>query len=162
MVARSAPPTALPRIDLPDEAATLALGAALAPHLVPGLVLLLRGELGAGKTTLVRGLLRALGHAGRVKSPTYTLVEVYEVSRLSLYHFDFYRFHDPTEWIDAGFRDVFNGRNVCLVEWPERARGQLPPADLEIALEVTEPGRSATLAASSPAGERLLAASRLS
>ncbi len=162
MVARSAPPIALPRLDLPDEAATLALGAALAPHLVPGLVLALRGELGAGKTTLVRGLLRALGHAGRVKSPTYTLVEVYEVSRLSLYHFDFYRFHDPSEWIDAGFRDVFNGRNVCLVEWPERARGQLPPADLEIALEVTEPGRSATLTALSPAGERLLAASRLS
>ena len=76
MVARSAPPIALPRLDLPDEAATLALGAALAPHLVPGLVLALRGELGAGKTTLVRGLLRALGHAGRVKSPTYTRVEV--------------------------------------------------------------------------------------
>lgn len=152
----------MPRLHLPDEAATLALGAALAPHLEPGLLLALRGELGAGKTTLVRGLLRALGHAGRVKSPTYALVEVYEVSRLSLYHFDFYRFHDPTEWIDAGFRDVFNGRNVCLVEWPERARGQLPPADLEIRLEVTEPGRSATLVASSPAGERLLAASRLS
>jgi tRNA threonylcarbamoyladenosine biosynthesis protein TsaE len=93
-----------------------------------------------------------------VKSPTYTLVEVYELSRLSLYHFDFYRFHDPSEWIDAGFRDIFNGRNACLVEWPERAQGQLPPADLEITLAVTEPGRSATLAACSPAGERLLAA----
>ncbi len=152
----------MPRLDLPDENATLALGAALAPRLEPGMVIALRGELGAGKTTLVRGLLRALGHAGRVKSPTYTLVEVYEVSRLSLYHFDFYRFHDPSEWSDAGFRDVFNGRNVCLVEWPERARGQLPPADLEVALEVTEPGRAATLTASSASGERLLAALRLS
>ena len=150
----------MPTYPLPDENATLALGAALAPHLSPGLVLALSGELGAGKTTLVRGLLRALGHAGRVKSPTYTLVEVYEVSRLCLYHFDFYRFHDPSEWIDAGFRDVFNGRNVCLIEWPERARGQLPPVDLQIALEVTEPGRLATITASSPAGERLLDALR--
>ena len=145
-------------LPLADENATLALGAAIAPHVVPGLVVNLRGELGAGKTTLVRGLLRALGHAGRVKSPTYTLVELYEVSRLHLYHFDFYRFHDPKEWIDAGFRDSFNGRNVCLIEWPERAQGQLPPADLEISLAVTEPGRLATLVASSPAGERLLAA----
>jgi tRNA threonylcarbamoyladenosine biosynthesis protein TsaE len=154
------PDDPLPTLTLPDEDATLALGAAVAPHLVPGLVVTLRGELGAGKTTLVRGMLRALGHAGRVKSPTYTLVELYEVSRLHLYHFDFYRFHDPKEWIDAGFRDTFNGRNVCLIEWPERAQGQLPPADLDIALAVTEPGRSATLTASSPAGERLLAALR--
>lgn len=160
MVARSASPNPVPTLALPDENATLALGAALAPHLAPGMLVTLRGELGAGKTTLVRGLLRALGHAGRVKSPTYALVEVYELSRLSLYHFDFYRFHDPSEWIDAGFRDVFNGRNICLVEWPERARGQLPPADLEIALEVTEPGRSATLTASTALGERLLAALR--
>lgn len=158
MVARSASPNPVPTLALPDENATLALGAALAPHLAPGMLVTLRGELGAGKTTLVRGLLRALGHAGRVKSPTYALVEVYEVSRLNFYHFDFYRFHDPSEWIEAGFRDIFNGRNACLVEWPERARGQLPPADLEITLAVTEPGRSATLVACSPAGERLLAA----
>ena len=157
MVARSAVPLTLPTLHLPDENATLALGAALAPRLAPGLVIALRGELGAGKTTLVRGLLRALGHAGRVKSPTYTLVEVYELSRLSLYHFDFYRFHDPSEWIDAGFRDMFNGQGICLIEWPERARGQLPPADLEISLALAEPGRSATLTASSPAGEALLA-----
>lgn len=148
----------MPTLTLPDESATLALGAALAPHVEPGLVVTLRGELGAGKTTLVRGLLRALGHAGRVKSPTYALVEVYEVSRLSLYHFDFYRFNDPSEWSYAGFRDVFNGRNICLIEWPERAGGQLPPADLEIALETKEPGRLATLTALSPLGVRLLAA----
>jgi tRNA threonylcarbamoyladenosine biosynthesis protein TsaE len=143
---------------LPDENATLALGAALAPHMAPGLVITLRGDLGAGKTTLVRGLLRALGHAGRVKSPTYSLVELYKVSRLHLYHFDFYRFHDPREWIDAGFRDAFDGRNVCLIEWPERASGLLPPADLEIALQVCGEGRAACLTASSASGVRLLAA----
>ena len=137
---------------LPDETATLALGAALAPALTPGLALHLRGELGAGKTTLVRGVLRALGHAGPVKSPTYTLVEVYEVSRLHLHHFDFYRFHDPREWIDAGFRESFNGRNVSLVEWPERAGGLLPPPDLEIELTASGSGRNASLRASSPTG----------
>jgi tRNA threonylcarbamoyladenosine biosynthesis protein TsaE len=137
---------------LPDEAATLALGAALAPALTPGLSIHLRGELGAGKTTLVRGLLRALGHAGAVKSPTYALVEVYEVSRLHLHHFDFYRFHDPREWIDAGFRESFSGRNVSLVEWPERAGGLLPPADLAITLAASGSGRSVSLQASSPSG----------
>ena len=134
------------------------MGAALARHLSPGLVVTLAGELGAGKTTLVRGLLRALGHAGPVKSPTYTLVEVYEVSRLNLYHFDFYRLHDPREWIDAGFRDVFNGQNVCLIEWPDRARGLLPPADLAITLDWQDSGRLATLGSGSPNGEQVLAA----
>src|SRR5476651_2294590 len=97
---------------LPGEAATLALGAALAAQARPGRVLHLSGELGAGKTTLVRGLLRALGHAGRVKSPTYALVELYAISGLSLYHFDFYRFSDPNEWLSSGFREAFN-RKPC-------------------------------------------------
>jgi tRNA threonylcarbamoyladenosine biosynthesis protein TsaE len=140
---------------LPDEAATLALGAALAGGLTPGLSIHLRGELGAGKTTLVRGALRALGHAGAVKSPTYTLVEVYDVSRLHLHHFDFYRFHDPREWTDAGFRESFNGRNVSLIEWPEKAAGQLPPADLEITLTSSGSARSASLRAASPRATRL-------
>lgn len=143
---------------LPDESATLALGAAIAPLVRPGLVVTLSGELGAGKTTLVRGLLRALGHAGRVKSPTYALVEVYEVLRLDFYHFDFYRFQDPREWIEAGFRDVFNGRNVCLIEWPERASGLLPPPDLEITLAISGTGRLATLSARTSAGESIVAA----
>ena len=141
---------------LPDEPATLALGAAIARVLEPGLTFFLRGELGAGKTTLVRGVLRGLGYEGRVKSPTYALVELYTVSRLDLHHFDFYRFQDPREWIDAGFRETFNGLNVSLIEWPEKAAGLLPPADVEIALESSGSGRNATLQAGSPQGERCL------
>jgi tRNA threonylcarbamoyladenosine biosynthesis protein TsaE len=143
-------------LQLPDEAATLALGAALAAALEPGLSIHLRGELGAGKTTLVRGVLRALGHPGPVKSPTYTLVELYEVSRLVLHHFDFYRFHDPREWSDAGFRESFNGRNVSLIEWPEKAGGLLPPADVEIHLASSGDARSASLRARSEPGRRCL------
>lgn len=143
--------------DLPDEQATLALGRALAACLEPGLVVFLRGELGAGKTTLVRGVLRGLGYEGRVKSPTYTLVEVYAVSRLDLHHFDFYRFHDPREWIDAGFRETFNGRNVSLVEWPEKAGTLLPAPDVEIVLTSSGSGRSASLRGGSPQGARCLA-----
>jgi tRNA threonylcarbamoyladenosine biosynthesis protein TsaE len=148
---------------LADEAATLALGAALAPALEPGLSVHLKGDLGVGKTTLVRGVLRGLGWQGPVKSPTYALVELYEVSRLVLHHFDFYRFQDPREWIDAGFRESFNGRTVSLIEWPEKAEGLLPPADLEIALASSGEGRSASLRARSAPGRKCLAslASRL-
>ena len=145
------------KVHLPDERATLALGAALATALEPGLTIYLRGELGAGKTTVIRGLLRALGWQGPVRSPTYALVEVYAISRLDLHHFDFYRFHDPREWIDAGFRESFNGRTVSLIEWPERAGGLLPPADVEIALELHGAGRSAVLTSSSIAGQKCLA-----
>ncbi|HUQ29074.1 MAG TPA: tRNA (adenosine(37)-N6)-threonylcarbamoyltransferase complex ATPase subunit type 1 TsaE [Usitatibacter sp.] len=145
------------KVFLPDEAATLALGAVLATTLEPGHTIYLRGDLGAGKTTLVRGALRALGHGGPVRSPTYTLVEVYTVSRLDLHHFDFYRFHDPREWIDAGFRESFNGRTVSLIEWPEKAGGLLPPADVEILLELHEAGRNAVLTSSTLRGQKCLA-----
>lgn len=144
-------------VALTGETATLALGAALAEQAGPGRVLHLSGELGAGKTTLVRGLLRALGYAGRVKSPTYTLVELYTVSGLSLYHFDFYRFSDPNEWLSSGFREAFNPETMCVVEWPERAAGLLTPPDLSIGLEYSEVGRVAVLEARSPAGEDWLA-----
>lgn len=146
---------------LPDETATLALGAALARGFEPGLVVFLQGELGAGKTTLVRGALRALGYAGRVKSPTYTLVELYEVSRLNLHHFDFYRFQDPREWIEAGFRETFNGVNVSLVEWPEKAEGLLPPADVCVTLKIQDAGRLATLEPRTSAGQRCVDAALL-
>ena len=100
---------------LPDEPATQALGARLAAIVQPGLIVYLRGDLGAGKTTLMRALLQALGYSGKVKSPTYTLVELYKVSNLCLYHFDFYRFSEPDEWIEAGFRDYFRGPAACFV-----------------------------------------------
>ena len=120
------------------------------------MVVYLSGELGAGKTSLARGILRGLGYTGRVKSPTYTLVELYKVSKLYLYHFDFYRLEDAHAWIDAGFREHFNEQSVCLVEWPERAAGSLPPADLDIALEIRERGRDARIIAGSAAGRRCL------
>jgi len=142
---------------LPDEAATLALGARIATELEPGFILHLHGDLGAGKTTFARGLIRALGYHGRVKSPTFTLVEVYKLSRLSLYHFDFYRFEDPKAWVEAGFREDFGGTNVCLVEWPEKAGPELPAPDLGIRLAVVpQGGRTVRLEAHSENGERCL------
>ncbi len=141
-----------------SEEATTALGRALAGGLTPGMVVYLRGELGAGKTCLARGILRGLGYPGRVKSPTYTLVELYKVSKLYLYHFDFYRLEDVHAWIDAGFREYFNDQSICLVEWPERAAGSLPPADLDIHLEICGEGRYASIIAGSVAGRRCLSA----
>jgi tRNA threonylcarbamoyladenosine biosynthesis protein TsaE len=141
---------------LPDEAATLALGNRLTLVIEPGLYVALSGNLGSGKTTLARGLLRGLGYEGKVKSPTYTLVELYNLSKLDLYHFDFYRFNDPQEWTDAGFREHFEPRNVCLVEWPERAAGLLPAPDLKITLTEDAGGRRARIAAETENGIRCL------
>lgn len=126
----------------------------------PGRLLYLSGDLGAGKTTLVRGLLRALGHAERVKSPTYTLVEPYVVSSLHLYHFDFYRFKEQTEWVSSGFREYFDGLSACIVEWPERAGGSLPPPDIAVRLEITAQSRHARLEARTPSGEAWLSSLR--
>lgn len=141
---------------LSDEAATLALGRRLGLALRPGLKVYLQGDLGTGKTTLVRGALRALGYGGRVKSPTFTLVEVYSVSSLYLYHFDFYRFKNPQEWRDAGFREEFGGPGVCLVEWAEKAAGLLSAPDLRIALEHDGDGRRARLTSTSERGRQCL------
>lgn len=141
---------------MPDEAATVRLGAALALGIGPGRVLHLRGDLGAGKTTLARGLIRALGQAGRIKSPTYSLVELYPLSSLNLYHFDFYRFKDREEWLSSGFRDYFNPQSACVVEWPERAGDALAPPDLDVLLEIQDQGRHATVEARSPAGSSWL------
>jgi len=146
---------------LPDEAATLALGRALAVGLQPGMVIYLKGDLGAGKTTLARGVLAGLGHPGKVKSPTFTLVEPYDLSRLYLYHFDFYRFgasksEGTNELEDAGFRECFDGRSVCLIEWPERAGSRLAPPDLTLNLDVQDTGRSAAIAAQTEVGRECL------
>ena len=149
-------------LKLPDPAATAALGAALAAGAAPGHVLYLRGDLGTGKTTLVRGLLHALGHPGRVKSPTYTVVEPYTLSSLHLYHFDFYRLKNRSEWEQSGFREYFNAQSLCVIEWPERAEGALAPADLEVLLEFAGDSRRATLKASTPFGQAWLSSLRFS
>ncbi|MBW8329918.1 MAG: tRNA (adenosine(37)-N6)-threonylcarbamoyltransferase complex ATPase subunit type 1 TsaE [Thiobacillus sp.] len=144
------------RRHLADEAATLAFGAQLARELGPGLTFYLEGDLGAGKTTLVRGVLRALGYGGRVKSPTYTLAESYSLPAFELYHFDLYRMHDPREWLDAGFRDVSDGQAVSLIEWPEKAAGWLPPPDVIIRLTIADDAREIECEATSPRGAHYL------
>lgn len=149
------PPLALTWV---DEAATEAFAQGLARQ--PGLgqaFIALRGDLGAGKTTLVRHLLRALGVQGRVKSPTYAVVEPYELPGLNIWHFDFYRFGDAREWEDAGFRDIFASSGLKLVEWPEKAAQVLPVIDLDITLVALPNGaRHVTLVARTPTGEGLL------
>lgn len=142
-------------IELSDAAATEALGARLAQSLAPGIVYL-QGDLGAGKTTLTRGLLRELGYAGRVRSPTYTLVEPYRVASSVIYHLDLYRLADPEELEWLGLRDMLAEHALLLVEWPERGAGVLPAADLVISLEYSGSGRRVTLGAASAAGEQLL------
>lgn len=134
----------------PDEAATQAWATALARQLAiwPGgrdACIALRGDLGVGKTTLVRHLLRACGVQGRIKSPTYAVVEPHQGHLLGqdwpIWHFDFYRFSDPREWEDAGFRDIFAGPGLKLMEWPEKVAGQLPPPDWVIAIEALDDTR---------------------
>lgn len=147
-----------------DEAACAASAEALALHtdLLHDAIIELHGPLGAGKTTFVRHLLQALGVQGRVKSPTYALMEPYELDadgdRWAVWHFDFYRFDDPQEWEDAGFRELFASPGLKLVEWPEKAEGLLPTADLQLHIEPNaDEQRSVRLAALTPRGVRLLA-----
>ena len=141
-----------------DEAATEAFAARLACQ--PGIThafIALHGDLGAGKTTLVRHLLRALGVQGRVKSPTYAVVEPYELPSLNIWHFDFYRFGDAREWEDAGFRDIFASPGLKLAEWPEKAAQVLPVIDLDITLTTVADGaRQVRLEANTPVGASLL------
>ncbi|MBA3252798.1 MAG: tRNA (adenosine(37)-N6)-threonylcarbamoyltransferase complex ATPase subunit type 1 TsaE [Burkholderiaceae bacterium] len=147
-----------------DADATDALGHSLAEALrqhleairVAGLQLNLVGDLGAGKTSLVRAMLRALGVGGPVKSPTFALLEPYTVSSLDFYHFDFYRLKDPAEFGNAGFRDLFGPGRICVVEWPERAGPRLPTANISITLTVDGDGRMASISTTSELGEACL------
>lgn len=139
-----------------DDTAHFAQRLAAQPALADAFITL-HGDLGAGKTTLVRHLLRALGVQGRIKSPTYAVVEPHQAPHMAIWHFDFYRFDDPREWEDAGFRDIFASTGLKLAEWPEKAAAVLPPADLAIVLEVQdETCRQATLQAQTVRGQQLL------
>ena len=147
------------RIAWPDELATQAFAQALAGQsAIADALIELQGDLGAGKTTFTRHLLAALGVNGRVKSPTYAVVEPYALNNgLNIWHFDFYRFNDPREWEEAGFRDIFASSGLKLVEWPDKAGEYLPQADLVLAIEVlADDTRQVTLTAQTETGKALM------
>ncbi len=141
---------------LPDAVATEALGACLATCCQTGGVVFFQGQLGAGKTTLVRGLLRALGHTGPVKSPTYTLIESYFLLSREVHHLDLYRLADPEELEWIGIRDLISENALVLIEWPEQGRGVLPNADLELAMSYHQQGREFELVSGSEKGAKWL------
>lgn len=149
-------------IFLADEAATVQLGQQLAAAIGAGGVVFLEGDLGAGKTTFSRGLIRALGHTGAVKSPTFTVVEPYELGERAVYHFDLYRLADPEELEFLGFRDYLRDNSLCLIEWPSKGVGVLPKPDLVITIALDNQARQATLTAHSERAEQWLATLRAS
>ncbi|MGL4749474.1 MAG: tRNA (adenosine(37)-N6)-threonylcarbamoyltransferase complex ATPase subunit type 1 TsaE [Shewanella sp.] len=143
---------------LNNEDETIAVGQKLARHIQAPLTLYLTGDLGAGKTTLSRGLIQGLGHKGSVKSPTYTLVEPYELDGVQVYHFDLYRLNDPEELEFMGIRDYFTNSSLCIVEWPDKGEGLLPDADIHLHLNYVYQGREIHIRALTDSGKTLLAA----
>ncbi|RMA82263.1 tRNA (adenosine(37)-N6)-threonylcarbamoyltransferase complex ATPase subunit type 1 TsaE [Umboniibacter marinipuniceus] len=141
---------------LADEAATISLGQQIAKGLKGGAVVFLRGHLGAGKTTLTRGILLGFGHSGAVKSPTYTLVEPYELEPWQLFHFDLYRLGDPEELEYMGIRDYFSDQSIALIEWDERGAGMLPQPDLIINLNAKDTGREVSFEACTDQADNLV------
>ena len=141
---------------LEDEAATVAMGGTLAKVVQKGAVIFLHGDLGAGKTTLTRGIVQGLGHQGKVKSPTYTLVEPYELELCSVYHFDLYRLGDPEELEYMGIRDYFDPAAICVIEWPEKGEGFIPTPDFNITMLYQGEQRQISIEAGSERGIELL------
>jgi len=140
-------------LPLADEEAMVAFGGQLARVTQGRGVIFLEGDLGAGKTTLSRGIIRGLGHVGAVKSPTFTLVEPYEIGEVRAFHFDLYRLEDPEELEFMGIRDYFDGDTLCLIEWPQKGAGFLPKPDLTITISPLDAGRSLKLSAQGSRGE---------
>lgn len=141
---------------LHGESAMVDFGKRLAAACLQGGVIFLEGNLGMGKTTLCRGVLQGLGHQGAVKSPTYTLVEPYELGGVNAYHFDLYRLGDPEELEYMGIRDYFGDTSLCLIEWPDKGLGVLPAADLTISIEAVADGRQLSLVAASNKGNTII------
>ena len=146
---------------IPDESTMLRFGKKLAENILQvqanrAVILYFNGDLGAGKTTLTRGMVQGLGHQGKVKSPTYTLVEEYNIAGKMIYHFDLYRLADPEELEFMGIRDYFTKDCICLIEWPEKGEGLLPPADLSVNIDYYDDARNITLIAQTTLGEQIL------
>ena len=144
-------------IPLKGETETTAIGAKVASYLKGGEVIYLKGELGTGKTTLVRGALNKLGFVGNVKSPTYTIVEPYSIDNHVVYHFDLYRLNDPEELESLGIRDYCDGQSICFFEWPEKGENLTPNADINLLLTYTKEGRNVELTAITEIGKSILA-----
>lgn len=141
---------------LEDEQATVLMGGVLAKNITQGAVIYLHGDLGAGKTTFTRGVVQGFGHTGKVKSPTYTLVEPYELENQSIYHFDLYRLADPEELEFMGIRDYFNDKSICMIEWPEKGAEFLATADLELTLEYVAEKRKVSIIGKTQKGEEIV------